>query len=147
MKNTLIVLTAAALFAALPASAKDVAPDQVPQAARTFVESRYADARGLDWDWDADDSRWEAEFATPAGDVEVQFDAEGRFVRSKEDVARDAMPAAILNAVEARHPHARVLGANKLTTPEGVFWDVGLRRPNGGYRNILVDDQGRIVRE
>ena len=65
------------------------------------------------------------------------YSEKGDLIVSKEDVAAGAIPKDVLDEVSQKWQRAEILGANKITTPKGVTWDIGLKF-RSQYHNIEI---------
>ena len=71
--------------------------------------------------------------------IKALYRENGQLISSKEDVSADKIPPSVLKQIHEKWARAEVLGANKITTPKGVVWDVGLKFRNR-YHNVEIHE-------
>jgi hypothetical protein len=64
----------------------NLAASDVPQAAKSSLESKYPGATDVEWKAEKEDGKkiYEAEFKWNGKEIEAEFDAEGTFIREEE---------------------------------------------------------------
>lgn len=128
-------LTSFALSSA--AFAGSILPSMVPAEVKAAFQKQYPSAQILEWDYEEDEKAYEVEARIGKAEIEAMYSEKGDLIVSKEDVAATAIPKDVLDEVRQKWQRAEILGANKITTPKGVTWDVGLKL-RSQYHNIEI---------
>lgn len=139
LKAKPLTIAAVATFAALAslsAQAKDLREADVPEAVRAAVAQALPNAQVTEWDFD--DGRYEAELREGRLEAKLELSPEGRILKSKRDVAAEAIPTNVREEVLRRRPGAKILGANLHEEEGKTWWDVGVKLENGRHKNEIV---------
>lgn len=139
LKAKPLTIAAVATFAALAslsAQAKDLREADVPEAVRAAVAQALPNAQVMEWDFD--DGRYEAELREGRLEAKLELSPEGRILKSKRDVAAEAIPTNVREEVLRRRPGAEILGANLHEEEGKIWWDVGVKLENGRHKNEIV---------
>ncbi len=139
LKAKPLTIAAVATFAALAslsAQAKDLREADVPEAVRAAVAQALPNAQVTEWDFD--DGRYEAELREGRLEAKLELSPEGRILKSKRDVAAEAIPTNVREEVLRRRPGAEILGANLHEEEGKTWWDVGVKLENGRHKNEIV---------
>lgn len=98
-----------------------------------------AEVKTVEWDFEDDENAYEVEARLGQAEIKALYRENGQLISSKEDVSADKIPAPVLKQIHEKWARAEVLGANKITTPKGVVWDVGLKFRNR-YHNVEIHE-------
>jgi len=82
--------------------------------------------------------------ARPDGVIELELERDGTVREMEAEVAIEAVPAAILDAVRASHPSGRIVGAERELTAEGKGWEVKLQA-GGRDLELVFDEGGKLI--
>ena len=134
------VLLLAGLFCSAPIWAGEISASMVPDSVKSTFEKHFPEASVTEWDWDEDTQSYEVDARRGRLEIEAHISEKGELIRSKEDVTVDAIAQNVLKEVHEKWPRAEVLGANKITTPKGVVWDVGIKVRNR-HHNIKIEEK------
>lgn len=129
------VLTSFALSSA--AFAGSISPSMVPYEVKAAFQKQYPSAQILEWDYEDDEKAYEVEARIGKAEIDAMYSEKGDLIASKEDVAVGAIPKDVLDEVRQKWQRAEILGANKITTPKGITWDIGLKI-RSQYHNVKV---------
>jgi hypothetical protein len=80
----------------------------------------------------------------PGGVIELEIDRDGSIREMEADVPVEALPAAVVAAARARHPGARITGAERELTREGTGWEVKLEL-EGRMLELVYDEEGELL--
>ena len=119
--------------------AGSISASMVPAEVKTAFAQQYPSARILEWDFEDDENAYEVEAKLGQAEIKALYRENGQLISSKEDVSADKIPASVLKQIHEKWTRAEVLGANKITTPKGVVWDVGLKFRNR-YHNVEIHE-------
>ena len=129
------VLTSFALSSA--AFAGSISSSMVPSEVKAAFQKQYPSAQILEWDYEDDEKAYEVEARIGKAEIDAMYSEKGELIVSKEDVAAGAIPKDVLDEVRQKWQRAEILGANKITTPKGITWDIGLKI-RSQYHNVKV---------
>ena len=129
------VLTSFALSSA--AFAGSISSSMVPYEVKAAFQKQYPSAQILEWDYEDDEKAYEVEARIGKAEIDAMYSEKGDLIASKEDVAVGAIPKDVLDEVRQKWQRAEILGANKITTPKGITWDIGLKI-RSQYHNVKV---------
>lgn len=109
----------------------------VPSEVKAAFQKQYPSAQILEWDYEDDEKAYEVEARIGKAEIDAMYSDKGELIVSKEDVAAGAIPKDVLDEVRQKWQRAEILGANKITTPKGITWDIGLKI-RSQYHNVKV---------
>ena len=107
MRKLLILLAAASICSAAyagPVMDDDIA--KAPKKVEKAFQKMYPGAKDIEWELKRD--IYAVDFKIDGKDVEAYFNAEGTWLRSKEDVNASSVPAAVKKAVKEAYPDFRI---------------------------------------
>lgn len=107
MRKLLILLAAASICSAAyagPVMDNDIA--KAPKKVEKAFQKMYPGAKDIEWELKRD--IYAVDFKIDGKDVEAYFNAEGTWLRSKEDVSASSVPAAVKKAVKEAYPDFRI---------------------------------------
>ena len=107
MRKLLILLAAASICSAAyagPVMDNDIA--KAPKKVEKAFQKMYPGAKDIEWELKRD--IYAADFKIDGKDVEAYFNAEGTWLRSKEDVSASSVPAAVKKAVKEAYPDFKI---------------------------------------
>ena len=103
----MILLAAASICSAAyagPVMDNDIA--KAPKKVEKAFQKMYPGAKDIEWELKRD--IYAADFKIDGKDVEAYFNAEGTWLRSKEDVSASSVPAAVKKAVKEAYPDFKI---------------------------------------
>lgn len=107
MRKLMILLAAASICSAAyagPVMDDDIA--KAPKKVEKAFQKMYPGAKDIEWELKRD--IYAADFKIDGKDVEAYFNAEGTWLRSKEDVSASSVPAAVKKAVKEAYPDFKI---------------------------------------
>ena len=107
MRKLLILLAAASICSA--AYAGPVMDDDItkaPKKVEKAFQKMYPGAKDIEWELKRD--IYAVDFKIDGKDVEAYFNADGTWLRSKEDVNASSVPAAVKKAVKEAYPDFKI---------------------------------------
>ena len=133
----LLVSALASFVLSSAAFAGSISPSMVPSEVKAAFQKQYPSAQILEWDYEDDEKAYEVEARIGKAEIDAMYSEKGELIVSKEDVAAGAIPKDVLDEVRQKWQRAEILGANKITTPKGITWDIGLKI-RSQYHNVKV---------
>lgn len=107
MRKLLILLAAASICSAAyagPVMDDDIA--KAPKKVEKAFQKMYPGAKDIEWELKRD--IYAVDFKIDGKDVEAYFNAEGTWLRSKEDVSASSVPDAVKKAVKEAYPDFKI---------------------------------------
>ena len=107
MRKLLILLAAASICSAAyagPVMDDDIA--KAPKKVEKAFQKMYTGAKDIEWELKLD--IYAVDFKIDGKDVEAYYNAEGTWLRSKEDVSASSVPAAVKKAVKEAYPDFKI---------------------------------------
>ena len=107
MRKLMILLAAASICSAAyagPVMDNDIA--KAPKKVEKAFQKMYPGAKDVEWELKRD--IYAVDFRIDGKDVEAYFNAEGTWLRSKEDVNASSVPAAVKKAVKEAYPDFKI---------------------------------------
>ena len=107
MRKLLILLAAASICSAAyagPVMDNDIA--KAPKKVEKAFQKMYPGAKDIEWELKRD--IYAVDFKIDGKDVEAYFNAEGTWLRSKEDVSASSVPDAVKKAVKEAYPDFKI---------------------------------------
>lgn len=105
-----------------------------------YIEANFPGAAIVDFDRE-DGGYYEVDLRHEGRSVEVLFDRDGNWVRTKTDYDRN-VPAVVTEAVGRELPGARIDDCDLIETPEGSYWLVETERPE---RDLRITADGQVT--
>ena len=138
MRVQRLLVSALVSFALSSAAfAGSISPSMVPSEVKAAFQKQYPSAQILEWDYEDDEKAYEVEARIGKAEIDAMYSDKGELIVSKEDVAAGAIPKDVLDEVRQKWQRAEILGGNKITTPKGITWDIGLKI-RSQYHNVKV---------
>lgn len=128
MRKLMILLAAASICSAAyagPVMDNDIA--KAPKKVEKAFQKMYPGAKDIEWELKRD--IYAADFKIDGKDVEAYFNAEGTWLRSKEDVSASSVPAAVKKAVKEAYPDFKIEDYNLVKDARGnEFYSVEIEK-------------------
>ena len=128
MRKLLILLAAASICSAAyagPVMDDDIA--KAPKKVEKAFQKMYPGAKDIEWELKRD--IYAVDFKIDGKDVEAYFNAEGTWLRSKEDVNASSVPAAVKKAVKEAYPDFKIEDYDLVKDARGnVFYSVEIEK-------------------
>lgn len=84
------------------------------------------------------------DLARPGGVIEIELDRDGTVREMEAEIAVEAVPASIRDAVAKSHPGARIVGAERELTAEGRGYEVQVQ-DGGRDLELVFDERGELI--
>ena len=119
----------------------------VPAAVSASAVKAYPNARIKGWSKETEDGKtyYEAEMIEGQTKRDVIFLPDGKIDLVEEEVPISAVPAAVQNALKARHPKAAINMAERLTKDGAVQYELHLKK--AAKKEIVFTPDGMFVKE
>ncbi len=126
---------------------QEVAMEDTPTAVQDVVKNRWPDAelREARMQRHGDRTAYHLELQTPAGATEVKTDAEGNVLEVEEELAADALPEAVTQALVAKLGDAKIQDCMKKTEEDKTLFEIEAET-NEGKVKAWVTPAGEILR-
>lgn len=136
----------AALLPAAHAGERPVSRKEVPAAVLASFQKAYPRAKALRFTRDDGEGRQVFEIESLDGRVrrDLSYLPDGTLEEAEEAIAPSALPKAVQRAIQAGHPGAHVLRAERDTRGERVTYEVVLS-VHGARKELTFDPEGKVV--
>ncbi|MCB0795828.1 MAG: hypothetical protein KDB88_13930 [Flavobacteriales bacterium] len=114
---------------------------EVPELVLHTFNKQYPHATNAKWEAEPDGT-FEVEFQeAAAGELEAVFQADGRLLYTKKEVAVDALPEKVRSSVAKEWPDLGIREAGRLDMADGsTRWELELKGAKGEVEVILSED-------
>jgi hypothetical protein len=121
--------------------AQTVKESQVPMAVKSALKSKYADAKGIQWE--KEKGNYEANWGGKSNeDQSVQFSPKGEFIEMVKAIPVSQLPAPVLSYVKAHYKGAKITEAGKVTDAKGkLSYEAEVNK-----KDIIFDEKGNFVK-
>lgn len=121
--------------------AVDATPTEVVAAK---FKSQFAAA--YDVEWELANGVYEVEFEISNVDFEAWYDADGKLLKYKQDIAPRQLPDAVKKAVKQKYPKFRTDDADKIFKGTAVLYEVSVEKGEQEFKALFKED-GTFVKE
>jgi len=139
MKTLTLIIMATGFSIAV--SGQDIPQSQVPSPVLNALQSKFSNAKDLEWEMSGD--LYKAEFEIGRNDHDVWIDKSGNIVKHREDFPKAELPAAIRQKIETEFKDYTIDDVDKIETDGKVFYEVDLDSRSGD-RDVLFTSDGNI---
>ncbi|WP_299822360.1 PepSY-like domain-containing protein [uncultured Pontibacter sp.] len=144
MKAAIIAFALMGSGAFWAVNAQDLAEKDVPQAVKTALAQKYANATDLDWEKSG--SNYEADFDVNKVDHTVILDPSGKIVMAKRDIDKKDLPQTINNAIAQKYKGMRLDDIEVVERDGKSYYQVELDE-KGNDRHLVFSSDGNEVTE
>ena len=88
-------------------------------------------------------SIWEAEFKLDGKEMSANYDADGNWKETEEEIQQNEVPSVVNDALHSNYPSATVNHVFKVENTEGIAYEYEIKN-NGNKMEIVVDSAGKI---
>lgn len=120
----------------------DVTWGNVPQAVKNAFQSMFP---GVNAEWEIERGRYKAEWEVKGIDYEAWFEADGTWLRTKQDVPVSALPAAVINYVQANYPGYYIDDADLVETPTDKYYLLELDKNGAADIYLKITAEGSVI--
>ena len=145
MKKMMIALAAMSICAAAfagPMMDDDIA--QAPKKVEKTFQKMYPNAQKTEWELKRD--MYVAEFKIDGREIEAWFNADGTWMRSKEDVSAKDVPAEVKKAVKDTYPGWKTEDCEMVTDARGYkHYVVEVEKEGEQDKTVRISPNGKII--
>ena len=117
---------------------------EVPEAVRTAFQKKYPGEDDPDWKQD-DHGYWESHFKIDGEKYRADYNADGSWVETENDIKTDNLPAKIKKVIEARYSEYEITEVEHVTSAKyGEFYDVEFKQ-KGKNKDVMFRKDGTEV--
>jgi hypothetical protein len=122
-------------------NAQTVKESQVPAAVKSALKSKYAEAKGVQWE--KEKGNYEANWGGKSKeDNSVQFTPSGDFIEMIKAIPVSQLPAPVSSYVKAHYKGAKITEAGKVTDAKGkMTYEAEVNK-----KDIIFDEKGNFVK-
>lgn len=140
---TSLKIAALFVFATATISAQDLKTNEVPANLQTIFTKSYHNA--ADVEWEKKGEYYKVEFEVKRYDHDVWYNSQGNVVKSKIEISRNDLPAAITSAIKAKYADYKIDSAEVREEGAKKTYHVEIEKGWNMERKLIVDASGNIV--
>ena len=120
----------------------------IPESIVGAVKSTYPDAviKEAEIKNDAGKISYKFELKKDGNKIKLYYDKDGKLVRSKEEIAANALPEAVKQAVSAKYPKETIKEAKKLFKDNKTTYEVEMKSCIS-CTELRLDEFGKLVKK
>lgn len=119
--------------------------DTVPEAVKTAFQKKYPGENDPDWEKD-DHGYWESHFKKDGEKYRADFNADGTWVETENDVKKKELPEVILNIIERDYSEYEITEVEHVqSATKGEFFDVEFKQ-KGKNKDVMFKPDGTIIK-
>lgn len=143
MKQIVIVCAAVLLSGAL--HAQKLKETEVPQVVKVSFAKNFPKVKSVKWSKESE-SQIEAEFKNGSLKQSANFDTSGNWLETETEIKKSDLPLAIQGTIKNEFDGFKVEEAEKVETPEGVFYEVELEKGEVAY-DVQFSKEGNVLKK
>lgn len=145
MKNVSVLILGLLCFGILSCQEKkEEKNNEVPQAVRLSFQKKYPGEDDPDWKLD-DHGYWESHFKQDGEKYRADFNADGTWVETENDIKKKNLPEAIKKVIKEKYPDEEITEVEHVLNAEkGEFYDVEFKR-KGKNMDVMFRKDGSII--
>ncbi|WP_405198722.1 PepSY-like domain-containing protein [Christiangramia sp. LLG6405-1] len=119
--------------------------ETVPDAVKTAFQKKYPGENDPDWEKD-DHGYWESHFKKDGEKYRADFNADGTWVETENDVKKKELPEVILNIIERDYSEYEITEVEHVqSATKGEFFDVEFKQ-KGKNKDVMFKPDGTIIK-
>lgn len=87
---------------------------------------------------------YELESTNASGSLDVLYSDKGELIEAEESMPVADLPAAVSASVQAKHPEAKVVSAERVTSPSGIKFEMIIEEGKK-KKEVALDSTGRFL--
>lgn len=130
-----------ALAIALPLS---ISAQKAPEAVTKAFVAKFPAVKKVSFDKEKN-GEYEAEFKVNGVEMSANFKATGEWVETETTIPVSQLPAPVVSAIKKEHAKAKIVGAAKIETANGMNYEADLKE---GIKKteVLYDAKGGFIK-
>lgn len=143
MKKQILILGTAIAIASV-SQAQDISQSQVPSVIVNEFNKQFPKATDVEWEMDG--SLYNVDFEIGWNiDHEVWYNAEGKTVKHKEDIAKSEMPKAVNDRIQADFSGYSIDDLKRITDNGKTVYKMELNALTQQDWEIVIDADGKVL--
>lgn len=107
---------------------KDIEEDKVPEAVQMTFQKKYPGENDPDWKQD-EHGYWESHFKIDGEKYRADFNADGSWVETENDIKTENLPQAIKKVIDEKYSDREITEVERVDSAEkGIFYDVEFKQ-------------------
>lgn len=125
---------------------KNEGKSEVPEAVKMAFQKKYPGENDPDWKKD-DHGYWESHFKQDGEKYRADFNADGTWVETENDIKKKNLPEAIKKVIEEEYSEFEITEVEHVQNAEkGEFYDVEFKQ-KGKNKDVMFRKDGSIVKK
>ncbi|MDR7128602.1 hypothetical protein J2X69_000934 [Algoriphagus sp. 4150] len=143
MKKHITIIATALTLISTATFAQEINPSQVPSVVANSFKKEFPKATDIEWELDGDDYNVEFEIGWGT-DHEIWYDAAGKILKHKEEIAKSDLPEAIISKIASDFPELKIDGVKKITEGDEINYSVELENFTEEWK-VIFSGKGDIL--
>ena len=123
---------------------KGVEKSNVPEVVQTAFEKKYPGENDPDWKQD-EHGYWESHFKIDGEKYRADFNADGSWVETENDIKTENLPSAIKKVIDEKYSDREITEVEHVDSAEkGIFYDVEFKQ-KGKNMDVEFREDGTII--
>lgn len=119
--------------------------ETVPEVVKTAFQKKYPGENDPDWEKD-DHGYWESHFKKDGEKYRADFNADGTWVETENDVKKKELPEVILEIIERDYSEYEITEVEHVeSATKGEFFDVEFKQ-KGKNKDVMFKPDGTIIK-
>jgi hypothetical protein len=125
---------------------EDKDQNKVPQAVQTSFKKKYPGENDPDWKQD-DHGYWESHFKIDGEKYRADYNADGSWVETENDIKAENLPDAIKKVIEKEYSDREITEVERVESAKyGLFYDVEFKQ-KGKNEDVMFREDGSIIKK
>ncbi len=125
---------------------KEDEKNEVPKAVEVAFQKKYPGENDPDWEQD-DHGYWESHFEIDGEKYRADFNADGTWVETENDIKKKELPEAIQKAIKENYADYEITEVEHVQNAEkGEFFDVEFKQ-KGKNKDVMFRKDGTEIQE
>ncbi len=129
-------------FVAMIVSFAACAQKNVPAKAKDAFNQKFPNAQNVNWGKEGSNV-WEAEFKMNGKEMSANYDPDGNWKETEEEIQENEVPEVVNNALQTNYPDATISHVFKVENTEGISYEYEIKN-NGNKMEVVLDSSGNI---
>jgi hypothetical protein len=115
-----------------------------PAPVQKAFQQKFPKAEKVSWEKE-NDKEYEANFLLNGVKLSANFTNEGKWLETETEIVVNALPAVVSAGISKSHPKAKIVGASRIETPEGIRYEADLKT-GLMKKEVLFNEQGQQIK-
>lgn len=123
---------------------KDIRASQVPSLVLNSLETKFPNARDVEWETKNDN--YFVDFEVDGADYNARINSKGKLLKFKYDLETNEMPETVRSAIEAKYPNKIIDGVQVIKKEGNLYYQIEFEGRFTDSHKIF-DEKGGVTTE